>query len=58
MKTFVNEKNKLWISKFNSITESMSSINIDSLGVDNSTKDALKKITKAITDLQKLHEND
>jgi hypothetical protein len=58
MKTFVNEKNKIWISTFKSIKESMSSIDIDSLEIDNSTKDVLKKIIKSITDLQKLHEND
>ena len=58
MKTFVNEKNKIWISTFKSIKESMSSINIDSLEMDNATKDVLKKIIKAITDLQNLHNND
>ena len=58
MKTFVSEKNIKWIETNQSISNEMSGLDIDSLEIDNSTKDVLKKIIKSITDLQKLHEND
>jgi len=58
MKTFVSEKNIKWIETNQSISNEMSGLDIDSLEIDNSTKDVLKKIIKAITDLQNLHNND
>ena len=58
MKTFVSEKNIKWIETNQSISNEMSGLDIDSLEIDNSTKDVLKKIIKAITDLQNLHNKD
>jgi len=58
MKTFVSEKNIKWIETNQSISNEMSGLDIDSLEIDNPTKDVLKKIIKAITDLQNLHNND
>ena len=58
MKTFVSKKNIKRIETNQSISNEMYGMDIDSLEIDNSTKDVLKKIIKAITDLQNLHNND